>query len=288
MSGTLNQSPYQSGHMKAGVIGWPIGHSRSPLIHNYWMSRYHIDAEYGLCPIDPNTDFRAALQALADDGYVGANVTLPHKQNAFQAMDELSPMAEKLGAVNTISFKQGRMLGHNTDSDGFIASLDAHGDQWREAPVMVLGAGGAARAIIAALDAAGVPEIRLTNRTRARAEALVALAPDIVQIGEWEARARMAADCGLLVNTTSLGMVGEAPLDMPLDALSAGAMVSDIVYIPLQTDLLTQAQACGLVAIDGLGMLMHQAALSFETWFGVRPDIDTELRDTLIAALQEG
>ena len=275
------------GHAKAGVIGWPIAHSRSPLIHNHWMKQYDIDASYGLCPIDPASDFREALAGLADEGYIGANVTLPHKENAFRAMDDLSPVAEKLGAVNTISFKDGRMHGHNTDVGGFIASLDAHGRGWRDKPALVLGAGGAARAIIAALDAEGVPQVRLVNRTRHRAEALVALAPDRVAIGDWAARGALAAGCGLLVNTTSLGMTGAAELDMPLEALAEGAMVNDIVYIPMETDLLARARARGLIAIDGLGMLLHQAALSFEGWFGVKPAIDQVLRDTLIADLEE-
>ena len=273
--------------VKAGVIGWPIGHSRSPLIHNYWMEQYQIDAAYGLCPIDPSTDFRAALTGLAADGYIGANVTLPHKENAFRAMDALSPMAEKLGAVNTIAFENGQMIGSNTDVGGFIASLDAHGTRWRDTPALVLGAGGAARAIIAALDAEDVPEVRLVNRTRDRAEALAALAPTSIKIGEWQARGVLAAECGLLINTTSLGMTGGAALEMPLDALADGAMVSDIVYTPLETDLVMRARAEGYVAIDGLGMLMQQAALSFESWFGVAPIIDAGLRDSLIADLQE-
>ena len=272
--------------IKAGVIGWPVSHSRSPLIHNHWMAEHGIDAVYDTCPIDPAMDFRAALEALAEAGYVGVNVTIPHKENAFRAMDALSPAAERLGAVNTIGLKDGRMVGSNTDGDGFVASLDVHGTKWRDAPALVLGAGGAARAIIAALHAAGISEIRFTNRTRARAEALVYLAPGAVHIGDWEARHLMAAECGLLVNTTSLGMAGAASLDMRLDNLAAGATVSDIVYTPLETELLARARAQGLVAIDGLGMLMHQAALSFESWFGVAPAVSQGLRAKLITDLQ--
>ena len=273
--------------LKAGVIGWPIAHSRSPLIHNHWMARYHIDAIYDVCPIDPATDFRAALEGLANEGYVGANVTIPHKENAFAAMDDLSPQAAKLGAVNVIAFKDGRMIGHNTDGAGFIASLDAYGTRWRDTPALVLGAGGAARAIIAALAGAGVPEIRLTNRTRTRAEALAGLAPDIVRIDDWAARDALAQGCGLLVNTTSLGATGAPALDISLEGLRADALVTDIVYTPLQTELLARAAIAGLVAVDGLGMLMHQAALSFDIWFGLRPTVDEDLRARLIADLEE-
>lgn len=278
----------KNNRMKAGVIGWPVTYSRSPLIHNHWLAQYGIDAVYDICPIDPAVDFPAALQAMADSGYVGANVTIPHKENAFRAMHSLSPMAEKLGAVNTISFKGGDLHGDNTDVGGFIASLDDHGRGWRDGPALVLGAGGAARAVIAALDAEGVPEIRLVNRTRDRAEALAVLAPDRVTLGDWEARDALAADCGLLVNTTSLGMTGAAALEMPLDALTPTAVVTDIVYTPVETDLLTRARAQGFTAIDGLGMLLHQAALSFDIWFGVKPDIGPDLRAALIADLQEG
>ena len=278
----------KNGPMRVGVIGWPVNYSRSPLIHNHWLAQYGIGAIYDICPIDPAADFPSALQSMAESGYVGANVTIPHKQNAFHAMDSLSPMAEKLGAVNTISFRDGRLLGDNTDVGGFIASLDAQGRRWRDGPALVLGAGGAARAIIAALDAEGVPEVRLVNRTRDRAEALAALAPAALRVGDWQARDALAADCGLLVNTTSLGMTGSAPLEMPLDALAPTAVVTDIVYTPVETDLLTRARAQGFAAIDGLGMLLHQAALSFDIWFGVKPEVGPALRAALIADLQEG
>ena len=274
---------------KTGIIGWPVSHSRSPLIHNGWLAAHDIAASYERCPIDPKADFRSELSRLAAAGFIGANVTIPHKETAFQAMDEVTPAAQKLGAVNTISFKQGRFFGANTDGDGFIASLDeaAPHNDWRDMPVLVLGAGGAARAVAVALAAAGVDDIRLTNRTRARAEEIAVLGGDRLRIGEWQERAALAEGCGLLVNTTSLGMTGAPALDMPLTGLAPKALVSDIVYAPLQTDLLQRAAAQGFQPVDGLGMLMHQAALSFDIWFGLRPPVTQDLRRRLLADLQD-
>ena len=276
---------------KLAIIGWPLGHSRSPLIHNYWLAAAGQKPLYQTYPINPKDDFRAALQQMAADGFVGANITVPYKQTAFAAMDELSATAETLGAVNTVSFKGGQLIGDNTDGDGFIAGLGAAGDgaqqDWRTRPALVLGAGGAARAIVAALGRAGLADIRLVNRTREKAEAMVDLAHH-VDIDDWRARAQMADGCGLLVNTTSLGMVGQPPLDLPdaaLAALAPQALVCDIVYAPLNTPLLRAARAAGHIGIDGLGMLVHQAALSFEIWSGTRPSIDRPLRDKLSADL---
>lgn len=277
---------------KLAIIGWPVSHSRSPLIHNYWLAAQGLPPLYEAYPIDPKDDFRAALRGMADAGFVGANVTVPHKEAAFAAMDALSPAAQILGAVNTISFENDRLQGDNTDGDGFLAGLDAvcqrgaADGNWQNAPALVLGAGGAARAIIAALGRAGIDGIRLVNRTRDKAEALSGLAPHIT-IGGWQDRAALADGCGLLVNTTSLGMTGQPPLEMPLDGLKSGALVSDIVYTPLHTPLLRAAQASGYIAVDGLGMLLHQAALSFEIWTGMRPHIDDKLRALLVTDLTE-
>lgn len=277
---------------KLAIIGWPVSHSRSPLIHNYWLAAQGLPPLYEAYPIDPKDDFRAALRGMADAGFVGANVTVPHKEAAFAAMDALSPAAQILGAVNTISFENGRLQGDNTDGDGFLAGLDAACQRgaldgnWQNAPALVLGAGGAARAIVAALGRAGIDDIRLVNRTRDKAEALLGLAPHIT-IGDWQDRAALADGCGLLVNTTSLGMTGQPPLEMPLDGLKSGALVSDIVYTPLYTPLLRAAQASGYIAVDGLGMLLHQAALSFEIWTGMRPHIDDKLRALLVTDLAE-
>jgi shikimate dehydrogenase len=272
---------------KSGIIGWPVSHSRSPLLHTYWMQKHNIQASYERCPVNPADDFRAALEAMAQDGFVGANVTIPHKETAFAAMDSRTEAAQKLGAVNTIVMREGRLLGANTDGEGFIASLEAGAadPDWRQKPALVLGAGGAARAILAALEQAGVGDIRLVNRTRARAEALAPSFGQALSVGDWQVREGLAKDCGLLVNTTSLGMQGAPALDMGLQNLADGAVVTDIVYTPLETDLLARARASGFVAIDGLGMLMHQAAASFEMWFGVRPQVDAVLRALLVEDL---
>lgn len=275
--------------IKLGVIGWPISHSRSPLIHNHWLRALDMAGDYTLVPIDPQTNFRHALQALADNGYCGANVTLPHKENAFAAMDTVSVTAKKLGAVNTISFKDGKMFGDNTDGGGYLASLDeaAPAHDWRARPALVIGAGGAARAICVALAAAGVPQIRLVNRTRARADALVSLAPKIIETDDWAHRAGAAKGCGLVVNTTGLGMTHQPALDMSLEHVDDDALVSDIVYTPLQTELMRAAQTRGLAAVGGLGMLIHQAALAFEIWFGQTPPIDARLTRKLVADIED-
>ena len=275
---------------RAGIIGWPVSHSRSPLIHNGWIDQLDLNAHYDSCPVSPDADFRGVLEVMARAGFVGANVTIPHKENAYRAADRLHPAAEKLGAVNTLHFQDGEIIGSNTDGAGFVAALDEATQDWRDKPALILGAGGATRAILVALAEAGVKDIRLSNRTRARAEPLVDLIADFdatCRIIDWQAREDAAEHCGLLVNTTSLGMQGGAALEMSLDGLADGAVVNDIVYAPLETDLLKAARAAGLVAVDGLGMLINQAALSFETWFGVRPPVDKALRDRLVADLGE-
>lgn len=274
---------------KLGVIGWPISHSRSPLIHNHWLNALSLSGAYGLVPIDPAEDFRSALERLAAQGYRGANVTLPHKENAFEAMDDVSEAAQKLGAVNTISFEGGKMRGANTDGGGYLASLAAAAPDhdWRRRPALVIGAGGAARAICVALAGAGVKEIRLVNRTQTRAEALVPLAPEAIVVGAWETRATWAKGCGLIVNTTGLGMSGQPDLDMPLDAADDTALVSDIVYTPLETAFMRSAKARGLLTVGGLGMLVHQAALAFEIWFGQKPPLDAALTQKLVADIEE-
>lgn len=281
---------------RVGIIGWPVAHSRSPLIHNGWIHQLSLNAHYDKCPVSPDADFRGVLEVMMRVGFTGANVTIPHKENAFHAADRLDPIAAKLGAVNTLHFKDGEIIGSNTDGAGFVAALDAatrsgtETPDWRDAPALILGAGGATRAILVALAEAGLRDIRLSNRTRARAEPLLGLAqetPAQCEIIDWDARAEGAQDCGLLVNTTSLGMQGAPPLDMALSGLRVGAVVNDIVYTPLETNLLRAARAADLVAVDGLGMLMNQAALSFETWFGVRPPLDDLLRQRLIVDLGE-
>ena len=278
-----------------GVIGWPVAHSRSPLIHNYWLQEAGIDAVYEAVAVPPEADFRAKLEELRDQGFAGVNVTIPHKEAAFAAVDTKDAAAARLGAVNTIALAGDTISGHNTDGRGFIDSLSTTRD-WALGPALVLGAGGAARAIVGALLDAGISDIRVSNRTRARAEAVAALAdtPDnsgAVRVFDWDARAQAGENAMLLVNTTSLGMQGAPPLDMPLDTLAATqavkATVADIVYVPLQTDLLARAAQRGLTPVNGLGMLVHQAAHAFDLWFGQRPDFDSVLRDRLIRDLGE-
>lgn len=279
---------------RAGIIGWPVEHSRSPLIHNGWIEQLGLSARYDRCPISPEADFRGALEAMMRVGFVGANVTIPHKQTAFASVDRLDATAAKLGAVNTLCFEDGEIVGSNTDGAGFIAALNAQSQDWHHRPVLVLGAGGATRAILVALAEAGIGEIRLANRTRSRAEPLLDLIADMAtkcNLIDWSERDDAMEGCGLLVNTTSLGMgveTGQA-LDMgiTLERLAEQAVVTDIVYTPLHTPLLTSARAAGFVAVDGLGMLMHQAALSFEQWFGVAPPVDAALRARLMEDLGE-
>ena len=274
-----------------GVVGWPVAHSRSPLIHNYWLQAAGIDAVYEAVAVPPEADFRAKLEELRERGFAGVNVTIPHKEAAYAAVDTHDEAAAHLGAVNTILLTGGKISGHNTDGRGFIDSLAPVGD-WASGPALVLGAGGAARAIVGALLAAGLSDIRVSNRTRARAEAVAALAdtPEnsgVVRVFDWEARAQAAEGATLLVNTTSLGMQGAPALDMSLDTLAAKATVADIVYVPLETDLLARARSQGHMPVNGLGMLVHQAAHAFDLWFGRHPAFDNVLRDRLHRDLGE-
>ena len=274
-----------------GVVGWPVAHSRSPLIHNYWLQGAGIDAVYEAVAVPPEADFRAKLEELREQGFAGVNVTIPHKEAAYDAVDTHDEAAAYLGAVNTILLTGDKISGYNTDGRGFIDSLSLAGD-WVSGPALVLGAGGAARAIVGALLAAGLSDIRVSNRTRARAEAVAALAdtPEnsrVVRVFDWAARAQAAEGATLLVNTTSLGMQGAPELDMSLDTLAAKATVADIVYVPLETDLLARARSQGHMPVNGLGMLVHQAAHAFDLWFGQHPAFDSVLRDRLHRDLGE-
>ncbi len=275
---------------KLAIIGWPVTHSRSPLIHNHWIGRLGLNAVYEYYPISPEADFAAELEAMQSAGFIGANVTIPHKETAFRAMQKCSRTAVHLGAVNVIKFTANGPQGANTDGEGFVAGLDEHHRDWRNHPAFILGAGGAARAIIVALAAAGVVDVRLANRSRAHAEAAAEIgraAGATVTVFDWDAHEAAAAGIGLLVNATSLGMVGHNRLDMRLDNLSGHVLVSDIVYTPLDTPLLQAARRADLQPIDGLGMLMHQAASAFEIWFGQRPPVDASLRTLLRTDLGE-
>lgn len=271
----------------AAVMGWPVAHSRSPLIHRYWLERHGIAGDYVKLPVPPEK-LAAALRALPALGFAGCNLTLPHKEQALSLVDEVEAEARLIGAVNTVTVRpDGTLLGANSDMFGFIANLKEGAPTWRAAagPAVVLGAGGAARAVLAALIADGVPEIRLVNRHRERAEALARQFNDRVEVLPWDRRGQALSGAALLVNATSLGMTGAPALDVSLHALPAEAVVNDIVYTPLETPLLAAARRRGNIAVDGLGMLLHQARPGFAAWFGVEPNVTPELRARVAVTL---
>ncbi len=263
----------------AGIFGWPIAHSRSPRLHGFWLERHGIDGVYVPLAVAPE-NFEAAFRALPALGFRGVNVTVPHKEAAFAAVAETGPAARAIGAVNTIWMEDGKLIGANTDATGFIANLDQEAPLWDKArgEAVVLGAGGAARAIVVALLVAGAPEVRIANRTRNRAETLADDLGDGIMVVDWDERADALADAALLVNSTTLGMEGHEPLSLDLAKLPKAAVVTDIVYTPLETPLLRDAASRGNPTVDGLGMLLYQAQPGFEQWFGVRPEVDDALR----------
>jgi shikimate dehydrogenase len=275
-----------SGRAKlAGVFGWPVAHSRSPRLHGYWLRHHAIDGAYLPFAVRPE-HLAAALKALPVLGLKGVNLTLPHKEAALSLVDRASEEARRIGAVNTIVVdREGRLEGRNTDGYGFLAHLKASVRGWRPAsgPAVLLGAGGAARAIAVALLAAGTPELRLVNRTTARATALAKALSGNVAVVPWQDRAVALKDAALLVNGTTLGMEGQPPLDLDLARLPHEAPVYDIVYAPLETPLLAAARARGHPCVDGIGMLLHQARPGFAAWFGVEPEVTAELRDFVLA-----
>lgn len=267
----------------SGVLGWPIGHSLSPPLHGYWLERYRIDGAYLPLPVRPEK-LGVALNGLVAAGFAGANVTIPHKEAALAAADEADPLAKRIGAANTLIFREGKILAINSDAFGFMENLRAAAPDWRAAagPATVLGAGGAARAIIVALQDAGVPEIRVINRTTERADALAEDLGAGLVVRPWEARAVALAEATLLVNTTSLGLAGQPALDLDLAQLPETAIVTDVVYRPLVTPLLIAAAARGHRVVDGLGMLLHQARPGFAAWFGREPEVTDALRAFLL------
>jgi shikimate dehydrogenase len=272
---------------RACVIGWPVAHSRSPVIHRYWLKLYGLDGAYEQEAVRPE-EIEDFLHSLGQWGYKGANVTLPHKEAALAAADRPDEAATAIGAANTLWLDaKGLLHASNTDAYGFMTHLAAEAPDWNKGsrPVMVLGAGGAARAILHGLLEAGASKILLANRTGGRAEALAQGFGSRVSVVPWEDRNRALAGCGLLVNATSLGMTGKPPLDLDLSALPKDATVADIVYSPLETPLLAAAKARGNRIVDGLGTLLHQAAPGFERWFGVRPEVTPELRAYVAAHL---
>ena len=273
--------------IRAGVVGWPVDHSLSPELHGYWLEKYSIDGEYLKIPVDPE-DFEVGIRTLADLGFSGFNVTVPHKEAAFRLMDEVDPAAGRLRAVNTITVRPGgRLQGANTDGFGFLENLKAGLGQpgLPEGPAMVIGAGGAARAIVGALLDVGVGDIRLANRTAARAERLAADLGGPISLVDWDKRDGNLGDVALLINATSLGMAKSPTLEFSLAGLAPDAVVTDIVYAPLETPLLAAARARGHRTVDGLGMLLHQGRPGFERWFGVAPEVDDGLRTRMIEAL---
>jgi shikimate dehydrogenase len=272
--------------LKAGVMGWPVGHSRSPALHGHWLEQHRIDGAYVPMAVRPE-NLAQALRALPVLGFAGCNLTIPHKEAALAIVDRIDPVAQRIGAINTVVVAtDGTLEGRNTDGYGFIASLRAAVPGWAaHGPVTVIGAGGAARSVVVALIDAGVGEIRLINRSPARATSLAAEFGAAVVPLPWESRHDALAGAALLVNTTSQGMVGEAALDLALDRLPRDAVVSDIVYVPLETPLLAAARARGNRTVDGLGMLLHQARPGFAAWFGVEPEVTPALREAVLAMI---
>jgi shikimate dehydrogenase len=273
---------------KACVIGWPIKHSRSPIIHRFWLKELGIEGDYVIQPVEPE---RAAIffARFAESGYVGGNVTVPHKETAYAAVARREPAARAIGAVNTLWLEDGALVGTNTDATGFLANLDQAAPGWDRAAgtALVLGAGGAARAVVFALTTRGFARIHVVNRTAARAAALAERFGAAVMPAEPEALPALLGEADVLINTTSLGMEGQPPLEIDLAPLKQSAIVNDLVYVPLATPLLAAARARGLVAVDGLGMLLHQAVPGFERWFGARPEVTPALRAAVLADLGE-
>ncbi len=268
----------------AGVIGCPVGHSLSPKLHNYWLQEHGIDGAYIPLEVKPE-DIGEVIAALPKMGVQGVNITVPHKEAVMAFMDEIAPEARRIGAVNTVVVHDGRLIGMNTDGEGFVQNLTANKPaHWDIAAgkAVVLGAGGAAKAVIAALQACKV-EVVLTNRTRAKAEDTAAhLGGGALTVIDWDKREAALREANLLVNATSLGMSGQPALELALDALPVTALVTDIVYKPLETSLLAAARTRGNPVVDGLGMLLYQAVPGFEHWFGVRPVVTDKLRDYIL------
>lgn len=271
----------------AGVMGWPVAHSRSPMIHQHWIAQHQLQGNYVLLPVQPH-QLEQALRALPVLGFAGCNLTIPHKVDALRMVDTLEPLAQRIGAVNTVVVQtDGSLHGRNTDAFGFVQSLRDAQAHWnpQAGAAAVMGAGGASRAVIAGLLDAGVTELRLCNRSDSKAAELAHEFGSRVQAVPWAQRHDALQNCQLLVNTTNQGMHGQAALDLNLDALPHTALVADIIYVPLETPLLAQARARGNPVVDGLGMLINQARLAFEAWFGVLPEHSAALRARIEASL---
>ncbi|MFQ5765668.1 MAG: shikimate dehydrogenase [Rhodospirillales bacterium] len=271
----------------AGVMGWPVGHSLSPRLHGYWLAEHGIDGAYVPLNVEPE-GLETALRALPVLGFAGVNVTVPHKEAATRAIDRLDEKAQRIGAVNTVTvWPDGSLRGGNTDGFGFLENLRSDAPEWsaEKGPAVVLGAGGAARAVVAALVDTGVAEVRLVNRTHRRAEALARDIGGGIGIVSWDEREAALDGAALLVNATALGMTGGEPLALGLDRLPPDAVVMDVVYAPLATTLLTDAAGRGNPTVDGLGMLLHQARPGFREWFGTEPRVTDGLRAFVLDGL---
>lgn len=269
---------------RACVIGWPVEQSRSPLIHGYWLRRYGIDGVYTKEAVRPD-DAGQFLRSLALRDLAGCNVTVPHKETAFQVATERDGAAVAIGAANTVWLEAGRLHCSNTDAYGFMTHLDLMAPEWRQcdAPVSILGAGGAARAIIYGFLETGVSDVRLFNRSGDRSQALASHFGSRVTAWPWEQRSPGSQSAGVIVNTTTLGMKDVGDPEIDFGSFNPRAIVADIVYVPLETTFLAKARAHGLKTVDGLGMLLHQAVPGFEKWFGVRPEVTEELRTMIVA-----
>ncbi len=274
----------------AGIMGWPVAHSRSPLLHGFWLDETKVDGAYVPLPVRPG-DLERALRALPILGFRGCNLTIPHKQAALEVVDRVDPLARRIGAVNTIVVAaDGSLDASNTDIYGFRENLRDCAPKWSPSagPAVVFGAGGSSRAVIAALGDAGIGEIRIVNRTRSRAETVaneLATSATRISVHSWDAVREVLDGAGLLVNTTSLGMTGEPPLDLDISPLPRSAPVVDIVYAPLETGLLAAARRRGHPVVDGLGMLLHQGRPGFEAWFGAEVRVTPELRAAVVETL---
>lgn len=274
---------------KACVIGWPISHSRSPLIHGYWLKHYGIAGSYERLPVKPE-ELPAFFSSLIANGYAGCNVTLPHKEAAFRQVRTADAATARLGVVNTVFVRDGQLWGTSTDGEGFLASLAAGHPGWRAAGrnVVILGAGGATRALVGALLDAGAARLLIANRTRAKAEELKRDFGSRIEPHDWTKASDLLRHADLLVNTTSLGMTGQPALEVDLGNLPRSALVTDIVYTPLETGLLRHARARGNPIVPGLGMLLHQAVRGFELWFGTRPEVTGDLYEIVARDIDPG
>jgi len=272
-------------YIMAGVMGWPVSQSRSPVIHNHWIKKYNLKGAYGLFAVQP-ADIDKAVQGLRTLGLAGCNLTLPHKVDAMKFIDYIDPLAKRMGAINTIVVQaDGALHGFNNDGFGYIQSLKDAKPNWRadEGPIAVLGAGGAARAIVLSLIDQGAKEIRLLNRTKAKADLLAQEFGKPISVFDWSERNNAIAGSALLINTTNQGMYGQPELDINLKELPSWTLVSDAIYVPLETPFLLSAKKRGNTTVNGLGMLLNQARPAFKAWFGVMPEITDELRQAIQA-----